>query len=296
MCPTKRTDNVERTQEHALRHARVHDMLGADDQFAGGIGWCAFDYNTHANFGSGDRVCYHGVSDIFRIPKPAAGFYKSQCDPEEEVVLEAGFHWSVGDGSDYAGQGEGVIFSNCERLEACIGNELVERLEPSSGCFPNLRHPPFFFSTLSGTAPWRRIWDDLRLDGYIGDRKVISRTLSSKGVDQRFHLEPDDTQLLGDGIDATRVVLRVTDEFGAPRPFATGAIELALEGPGEIVGENPFALVGGVGAVWVRTREVHGAIVLRARHPFLGTETVHIRVTEVPRDTMDGELNFERER
>jgi beta-galactosidase len=296
MFPTKRTDNVERTQEHALRHARVHDMLGADDQFAGGIGWCAFDYNTHANFGSGDRVCYHGVSDIFRIPKPAAGFYKSQCDPEEEVVLEAGFHWSVGDGSDYAGQGEGVIFSNCERLEAFIGNELVERLEPSSGCFPNLRHPPFFFSTLSGTAPWRRIWDDLRLDGYIGDRKVISRTLSSKGVDQRFHLEPDDTQLLGDGIDATRVVLRVTDEFGAPRPFATGAIELALEGPGEIVGENPFALVGGVGAVWVRTREAHGAIVLRARHPLLGTETVHIRVTEIVRDTMDGELNFERER
>ena len=77
MFPTKRTDGVERTQEHALRHARVHDMLGADDRFAGGIGWCAFDYNTHANFGSGDRVCYHGVSDVFRIPKPAAGFYKS---------------------------------------------------------------------------------------------------------------------------------------------------------------------------------------------------------------------------
>ena len=100
MFPTKPVDNGERTQEHALRHARVHDMLGADDRFAGGIGWCAFDYNTHANFGSGDRVCYHGVSDIFRIPKPAAGFYKSQCDPEEEVVLEPGFHWSIGDSSD----------------------------------------------------------------------------------------------------------------------------------------------------------------------------------------------------
>ena len=70
--------------------------LASDPQYAGGIGWCAFDYNTHANFGSGDRICYHGVSDIFREPKPAAGFYKSQCDPEEEVVLEPAFHLGSG--------------------------------------------------------------------------------------------------------------------------------------------------------------------------------------------------------
>jgi beta-galactosidase len=278
MFPTKRADNAERTQEHALRHARVHDMLGADDRFAGGIGWCAFDYNTHANFGSGDRVCYHGVSDIFRIPKPAAGFYKSQCDPEEEFVLEPGFHWSIGDGSDYGGQGQGAIFSNCDRLRVYIGDRLQAEIEPDRERFCNLPHPPFFFSDLSGTAPWRRVWGDLRIDGYLGNRKVVSRTLSSKGVDQLFHVEPDDTELLGDGIDATRVVLRVTDEFGAPRPFATGAIELTLEGPGEIVGENPFALVGGAGAVWIKTREVKGAIILRAKHPVLGTKTVRIEV------------------
>jgi len=290
MFPTKRTDNVERTQEHALRHARVHNMLGADDRFAGGIGWCAFDYSTHKEFGSGDRICYHGVSDIFRIPKPAAGFYKSQCDPEEEIVLEPGFHWSIGDGSDYGGQGQGVVFSNCDRLEVYMGDQLHAELEPDREQFGNLLHPPFFFSTLSGTAPWRRTWDDLRLDGYVGDRKVISRMLSSKGVDQLFHVEPDDAQLLGDGIDATRVVMRVTDEFGAPRPFATSAIELELEGPGEILGENPFALVGGVGAVWVRTRESQGVIALRARHPFLGTKSIRIGVTEALRDTVEDGL------
>jgi beta-galactosidase len=278
MFPTKRSDNAERTQEHALRHARVHDMLGADDRFAGGIGWCAFDYNTHANFGSGDRVCYHGVSDIFRVPKPAAGFYKSQCDPEEEVVLEPGFHWSIGDASDYGGHGQGAIFSNCDRLRVYIGDWLQAELEPDRERYGNLTHPPFFFSDLSGTAPWRRIWGDLRIDGYLGDRKVVSRKLSSKGMDQRFHVEPDDEELLGDGIDATRVVLRVIDEFGAPRPLATGAIELTLEGPGELVGENPFALVGGVGAVWIKTKEAEGVIVLRAKHPVLGMETIRIAV------------------
>ena len=67
--------------EHVLRHVRVHDQLASDDRYAGGIAWCAFDYATHRYFGSGDRICYHGVSDIFRLPKPAAGFYRSQCDP-----------------------------------------------------------------------------------------------------------------------------------------------------------------------------------------------------------------------
>ena len=80
--PTKTIDQVERLTEHTLRHARIHDQLASNPQYAGGIGWCAFDYNTHADFGSGDRICYHGVTDIFREPKPAAGFYKSQCDPD----------------------------------------------------------------------------------------------------------------------------------------------------------------------------------------------------------------------
>ena len=55
--------------------------------------------------------------------------------------------------------------------------------------------------------------------------------------------------------DATRVVLAVTDAFGNFRPFATGAIQLSIVGPGEIVGENPFSLSGGAGAVWVKAKE-----------------------------------------
>ena len=50
--PTKTIDNVERLTEHTLRHARIHDQLASNPQYAGGIGWCAFDYNTHGDFGS----------------------------------------------------------------------------------------------------------------------------------------------------------------------------------------------------------------------------------------------------
>ncbi len=278
MFPTKHIDNVERVQEHVDRHARVHNMLGADVRYAGGIGWCAFDYNTHSDFGSGDRICYHGVSDIFRTPKPAAGFYRSQCDPSDEVVLEPAFHWAIGDKSEGGGIGTGIICSNCDRLELYVGGELRATVEPDRERYPNLAHPPFVTDALTGL--WGYRWDDLRIDGFIGDEKVISKSMSARGVDRQFHLEPDDTQLVGDGSDATRVVFRVTDEYGAARPFATGAIQLAIEGPGEIIGENPFALAGGVGAVWVRSRQEPGVIRLEATHPVLGPKAVEIQVSQ----------------
>ena len=279
MFPTKHIDNVERVTEHVLRHARVHNMLGADRRYAGGIGWCAFDYNTHHNFGAGDGICYHGVADIFRIPKPAAGLYKSQCDPADEVVLEPAFHWAIGDRSG-GGAGVAWVCSNCGVLEFYRGGKLVATVKPDRETFPNLPHPPFKCTDLGGV--WGLGWVDLRIDGYIKRKKVISRTLSARGVDAQFHADPDDAELLGDGIDATRLVLRVTDEFGNPRPFATGAIQLDLDGPGEIIGENPFALTGGCGAVWIRTTESPGTIRLTATHPVLGAATKTIKVRKAP--------------
>jgi beta-galactosidase len=84
--------------------------------------------------------------------------------------------------------------------------------------------------------------------------------------------------LIGDGIDATRVVIKVTDEYGAARPFANAAITLNLQGPGEIIGENPFALFGGVGAVWIKTKQSFGLIKLTATHQILGSKTIDIVV------------------
>ena len=81
---------------------------------------------------------------------------------------------------------------------------------------------------------------------------------SGKGFDQKFALLPDDTSLVADGADTTRVVLRVTDEFDAVRPFANDAIKFDLEGPAELIGDNPFAVVGGTGAVWIRPRNKPG--------------------------------------
>ena len=273
MYPTKPIDNVIRITEHTVRHARVHNQIASDKRFAGGIAWCAFDYNTHDYFGSGDRVCYHGVSDIFRIAKPAAGFYRSQCDPKEEIVLEPAFHWARGDHDESFTVA--MVCSNCEHVKLYLGDQLIAELNPDRENYAHLAHPPFVANIRKA---FNRGWNDLTIEGYIGGQRVITKKLSGKGVDRQFHVEPDDRELVGDGIDATRVVLRVADEFGAVRPFATGAIALTIEGPGEIIGENPFALFGGVGAVWVRSKEAAGTVRLTGRHPVLGAKTVEIQV------------------
>ena len=273
MYPTKRNDNIERITEHAMRHARVHNQLASDKRYAGGIGWCAFDYNTHSNFCSGDRVCYHGVSDIFRIAKPAGGFYKSQCDPKEEIILEPAFDWARGDRNESFNVA--MVSSNCEHIKIYIDDRLVADADPDKENFGNLAHPPFTPNIRPGVG---RGWGDLKIEGYIGGKVVITKMMSGRGADKQLLVEPDDRDLVGDGIDATRVVLKVTDEYGAVRPFANAAIALSIQGPAEIIGENPFALFGGVGAVWIKTKQSPGVARLTATHPILGSKTVEFTV------------------
>jgi|KBSMisStandDraft_5_1062788.scaffolds.fasta_scaffold00533_7 beta-galactosidase len=273
--PTKTIDNTERLTEHTMRHARIHDQLASNPQYAGGIGWCAFDYNTHANFGSGDRICYHGVTDIFREPKPAAGFYKSQCDPSEEIVLEPAFHWARGDES--IGFTKAVFCSNCEHLKLYINDKLIAEADPERKQFPNLRYAPFVLDAGSGL---RHGWGDLRVEGYIGGNKVIEKRMSGRGVDTKFTITADETTLTGDGADAARVVLRVTDEFGAIRPFANDAIHFKLDGPAELIGDNPFSLIGGTGAIWIRAQEQPGTLALTATHPVLGEQKLQFQILQ----------------
>ncbi|MGA3087564.1 MAG: glycoside hydrolase family 2 TIM barrel-domain containing protein [Terriglobales bacterium] len=275
--PTKTIDNVERLTEHTLRHARIHDQLASDPQYAGGIGWCAFDYNTHGDFGSGDRICYHGVTDIFREPKPAAGFYKSQCEPSEEIVLEPAFHWARGDES--VGFSKAVICSNCDHLKLYINDEFVEA-DPDRKQFPHLRYAPFVVQF----SERFHHWGDLRIEGYLQGKLVITKNLSGRGVDAKFMLLADDTELLADGADSTRLVLRVTDEFGAICPFANDSIRFELEGPAEIIGDNPFSLIGGTGAVWIRAKEESGTARITATHPWLGIQQAKISIVASPKE------------
>ena len=95
MFPTKSFDTILHREEHALRHARVLNDAMKDNKHAGCYEWCMFDYATHKDFGSGDKICYHGVMDSFRNPKLASYVYAS-CE-DKTPVLEVTSNMDIGD-------------------------------------------------------------------------------------------------------------------------------------------------------------------------------------------------------
>jgi beta-galactosidase len=278
MFPTKRYDNVQRVQEHALLHLRVLDGLHADPGIAGGFGWCAFDYATHAEFGSGNRICYHGVADDWRVAKPAAAVYRSQCEPDEEVVLEPAFLWAAVVAVVPGGPGVGLILSNCDRVRVFVDDVLAAELTPDRTGYPHLPHPPFRFDQTSGIAPWRRSWGDLRLEGYLDGVLAATRTVSGRGVDADLRVSVDDEALVADGADTTRLLVRVTDEHGNARPYTVGAVQIEVDGPLTLIGDAPAALVGGIAAGWLRAGHEPGDATVRVRHATLGEATVRVRL------------------
>lgn len=277
MFPTKNWDQEERAVEHALRHARIQDRQIGMPDVVGAIGWCAFDYNTHQEFGSGDRVCYHGVMDIFRLPKYAAYFYGSQIDPARRVVLQAATVWSMGDRSG-GGVNPLVVFSNCDAIEVFIGDERIGRFSPDRETFPHLPHAPYVIPMPQQHLTWGRTLPDLRLMGHLNGEAVAEQRIAADGLPRALSLAADHDELIADGADMTRVAFRIVDRFGNRLPYTNQVVTLEVEGPADLIGENPFALAGGQAAVYLRARREPGEVRIRATTPRLPPAEVTIRL------------------
>lgn len=339
MYPAKRFDNEERLAEHARRHAAVVDAAASTKSVSGAIGWCAFDYNTHKDFGSGDRICYHGVSDMFRIPKYAAALYASQRDPAEGVVLEAACIFAKGERCA-ATLLPIDIYTNCDEVALWRGGKRIGSFLPDRGTWPHLRHPPVVVRDLVGdqladsdfslrdraairriagkvltvgyqnlgladkiamglllvrnhlslaeaealfgkfTIGWGAADESWDLVGLVDGKEVARRRYGGDAVPAALQLRADDLRLLAEGAagaaawgdapaylegwDATRIEVRLVDQYGNIVPFAAEAIDIEVEGPGAIAGPKRFAFLGGCAAFWVRTTGRPGTIRVRA--------------------------------
>ena len=149
MFPTKAFDCEDHRVEHALRHARVLDAVASQDDISGSFGWCMADYNTHKDFGSGDRICYHGVLDMFRNPKLAAAVYASQQD--EDVVLEISSGMDIGE-HPASRRGEVWIFSNADSVKMYKNGRFLKEYTPRNEKFPNLKASPILIDDYIGNA------------------------------------------------------------------------------------------------------------------------------------------------
>ncbi|MDO5138335.1 MAG: glycoside hydrolase family 2 TIM barrel-domain containing protein [Oscillospiraceae bacterium] len=161
MFPTKSFDKSEVRQEHALRHARVMNAAMGTGEHAGCFEWCMFDYPTHKDFGSGDRVCYHGVMDAFRNPKLAASVYAMQGD--DNPVLEVGSSMDIG---DYPGGmlKDVYVFSNGDSVKLYKNGAFVSEFTKTD--FTALPHGPMLVDDTIG--------DLLRSqEGFTGNKEKL---------------------------------------------------------------------------------------------------------------------------
>ena len=142
--PAKPFDDEPHRLAQALRYAAVLNDTIAQQGVAGSFGWCMTDYNTHREFGSGDRISYQGVMDMFRNPKLSAAVYASQKTPRSpsDIVLEVSSSMALG---DHPGGFAGACwaFTNAESLRLYRDNDFVAEFTPDRrGRFAALPHPP----------------------------------------------------------------------------------------------------------------------------------------------------------
>jgi beta-galactosidase len=278
-------DPGDRLAGQGLLHAEAHNTAQSDPHYAGLLAWCAVDY---ASLNGGDRVWDHlktpGVIDSFRVAKPGAAFYQSQLDPGEGPVILPAFCWGPGRGGP---DQPAIIFTNCDRVEIYIGGQHAATGLPDRQRFAGLNHPPVFADLTVGGGrsllpglPEVRVLPDLRIDGYLDGSKVATTTMSADPSLDRLSLTADHTAIEADGSDATRITFRATDAHGHHRRGVAGNVTLAVTGPADLIGDNPFpfGVYGPVGGAFIRSQPGRaGLVTVSANHPALGRATVQIR-------------------
>lgn len=277
MFPTKSYDQELRQAEHVTRHLKVMDAAIGAKGTAGSIGWCAFDYNTHKDFGAGDRICYHGVMDMFREPKFAAYAYASQSDPDEGVVMEPVTYYARGERNIH-GILPLIVLTNCDEIEIRYGDFKAVWLTPDHNAFPNLPHPPVIAQIedfgAGSLGDWGMSWEDAVITGYIGGEEVTRRNFVGNPLPTELEISPDALELsVGDDM---RVMVRVLDQVGNKLRHMADPVSFDLTGPAQIFGLATVPLRAGSTGLWLRATGT-GEITLSVTHAILGESTIKLK-------------------
>ena len=278
MYPTKITDQEQRQIEHVTRHLQVLNAAFGDPQVSGVLGWCAFDYNTHKDFGSGDHICHHGVMDMFREPKFAASVYASQCDPADDVILKPVTIWANGE-RNIGGVLPLMILTNCDEVELRYGNHAPKRLGPDRENYPHLPHAPVVFDRRHFTdgelGLWGDAWVDGTISGFVGGEKVAEVQLLANPVATELEVIADRPAI--GAADTVRIMVRALDQAGNKLAHFSEPVAIAVHGPGRRIGPRLVSLRAGATGFWVEAT-APGEIVIEVTSERLGTVSASVRV------------------
>ena len=250
-----------------------------------------WDYADYAGFDNG-IMTYCGVVDVYRIPKYAAWFYRSQRSADTDLTeygIESGPMVFIANAWDSQADTEVRIFSNCDTVELFLnGESLGEKghdteiwgphgdVDPASS--PNgsgkeisashLQNAPITFELDEYEA------GELKAVGKIDGKEAAVYVRKTPGQASKIVLNPEsDTAVPLDGSSAKLVWIDIVDADGTVVTDAYTDVNLEVEGPGLIVGPKTITTKGGQLAVWVKSKRGSGDIILKASADGLsGTE------------------------
>ncbi len=146
MHPTKMYDREDiRTNQLERLCKGINEFYG-DNNITAFFAWCMFDYNTHKDFGSGDRICHHGVLDMFRNPKISSYIYSSQG---KDNFFELSSHLNMGD-YDASMVGKVYALTNADKINLYRNGELIKVYDSSNTIYKNIPNSPILIDDFVG--------------------------------------------------------------------------------------------------------------------------------------------------
>jgi beta-galactosidase len=260
-----------REYELAKRHWEMVDAAYRKQDNSGLAVWAMFDYNTFHNADGG--IAYHGVYDLFRLPKHTAWWHQSELTATPMVHVLRVDPTTV------------CVFSNAAqvRLSQQVAGTFAEVATQAPDTGLALHHPPFHFKVAADAVAFRA--EALR------DGAVVARDeWRTPGTATALTITGGDRTLVADGSDLVRLVVTAVDAAGTAIDQATPTISATVVGHGQVIGESPVPLRAGKMILLVQSGFVPGPLTVTVTAPGLKPATIALTMVappagiDVPRD------------
>jgi len=191
--------------------------------------------------------------DIFRLPKFAYWFYRSQT--ETGPVCFIAHHNLPSSGKTVR------VYCNADTVRLFRNDTLIAVQGPDGDLTAfNLKHPPFTF-TLPGYYP-----GTLRAEGLRKGVTFAQHSVTTPGQPAALRLTADfsNKPLQAGSSDVIFVYATLVDSVGNPVHNADSLVQFAVRGNADLIGTNPVRAEAGVASILLRAGTNPGKIMIRA--------------------------------
>lgn len=242
-----RTHGEKRLLQQALNFQEAANSNRKGIGTIGHANWLMFDYNR----GYANDLEASGISDIFRIPKFAYYFYRSQRPPQELIdhplvdqgpMVKIASYWTENSPKNIR------VFSNCEKVRLYLNDSLIAVKGTNvNELSDQLAYPPFEFK-MKEFKP-----GTLKAQGLIAEQVVGIDSVCTAGEPYGLRIRIDSLSSNHyDDNDLLLIYAEIIDKQGTMVPTASNLVNFDSIGNGKLIGENPIKAEAGIATILFR--------------------------------------------